>query len=202
MTSYHCGPPVRHSYNLHAGKCSDITNPSFGPLLLELCSLSILVSPLGGSSVAAMLTSKVTLKFLLAVCMFERNAIEMPLSNAYVLHGETHMRGGWMVGWKWNTLYHQHLQSNSPHKNCSTLFNIFLALQTNLSVLCHANHTRSFAANIFQSSCMLSCLFCTQPSCTASSRQPRFRCLGSSFLTFGGTCFWLLFFPFSVHLCV
>lgn len=35
MTSYHCGPPVRPSYSLHAGRCTDITLPLHWPLMLE-----------------------------------------------------------------------------------------------------------------------------------------------------------------------
>lgn len=30
MTSYRCGPPVRPSYGLHAGRCSEFTSPGAG----------------------------------------------------------------------------------------------------------------------------------------------------------------------------
>lgn len=74
-------------------------------------------------------------------------------------------------------------------------------LQSDFAFLCHANvnHTQFFATNIFQYSCMLSCIFCTlfsrtQPSHTAFFWEPRFHCIGSSFSGIRrNVFFWLLF---------
>lgn len=56
-TSYCCGPPVRPSYSLHAGRCSDITNPLHWPLYAQAVLCNIFILPLG-RSVDAMLRSK------------------------------------------------------------------------------------------------------------------------------------------------
>lgn len=71
MTSYRCGPPVRPSYSLHAGRCSDITSPSAGPLMLKHCAIFSFY-PWAGAWPQCEEVRQVNSRFLRGICICGR----------------------------------------------------------------------------------------------------------------------------------